>query len=284
MSSAHQSALRYWSRSSGWSDIPWPRRSSATRRNSSARGLSTWRLQHMWLPDQPWIISTGWASAGPHSRTCRACPAPPITVWTVPAVRPASWVVVMTMLLSGDAVRLRPRTSVVARPDRQLSRACPAAGLRCRMQFRLLGPLEVQGDDGVVRIGSGVQGRLLAVLRVEARSVVSADRLVDLVWGSRPPADARQSLWTCVARLRRALAEPAGPAAEELLVTRPPGYLLAAGPDQIDADQFVQLASAASGIAADRPDAAAELLDRALGLWRGPALQEFADEPFAEVE
>jgi predicted ATPase/DNA-binding SARP family transcriptional activator len=152
------------------------------------------------------------------------------------------------------------------------------------MQFRLLGPLEVHGDDGVVRIGSRVQRRLLAVLLVEARSVVSADRLVDLVWGSRPPADARQSLWTCVARLRRALAEPAGPAAEELLVTRPPGYLLAAGPDQIDADQFVQLASAASGIAADRPDAAAELLDRALGLWRGPALQEFADEPFAEVE
>ena len=152
------------------------------------------------------------------------------------------------------------------------------------MQFRLLGPLEVRDDEGVVRIGSQMQRRLLAVLLVHARSVVSSDLLVDVLWAGQPPADTRQALWTCVSRLRRALAHRAGPAAEGLLVTRPPGYVLSAVPEQIDADQFAQLVSTASQIANHRPDAAAELLDRALGLWHGPALQEFADEPFAEVE
>ena len=71
---------------------------------------------------------------------------------------------------------------------------------------------------------------------------------------------------------------------DELLVTRPPGYVLAARADQIDAAQFAHLVSVASQIAANRPDEAADLLDRALGLWRGPALQEFVDEPFAMVE
>ena len=55
-----------------------------------------------------------------------------------------------------------------------------------------------------------------------------ADRLVDVLWAGQPPADARQALWTCVARLRRALADQAGPPADELLVTRPPGYVWSA--------------------------------------------------------
>ena len=73
-------------------------------------------------------------------------------------------------------------------------------------------------------------------------------------------------------------------AAGDLLITRPPGYLLAAQPDQIDAGRFEGLISAASRLAADEPQTAAELLDRALGLWRGAALEEFADEMFAAAE
>ena len=152
------------------------------------------------------------------------------------------------------------------------------------MQFGFLGPLEVHGEDGAITIGSRLQRRLLAVLLVHAGSVVPADRLVDLLWGDRPPADARQALWSCVARLRRGLADQAGVPVDELLATRPPGYVLAARADQIDAAQFAHLVSVASQIAANRPDEAADLLDRALGLWRGPALQEFVDEPFAMVE
>ena len=142
----------------------------------------------------------------------------------------------------------------------------------------------MQSEHGVVRIGSRLQRRLLAVLLVNARTVVSADRLVDILWGGQPPADARQSLWTCVARLRRTLAERPGTTVGELLVTRPPGYLLAAEPEQIDAGQFERLVRAAARTAADEPRVAGDLLDRALGLWRGPALPEFADEPFAAAE
>ena len=174
-----------------------------------------------------------------------------------------------------------------------LSAACPTTVLACRqvlagirfcMGFGVLGPLEVYGASGVVAIGSRLQRRLLVALLVEAGTVVSADRLVDTVWAGQPPTDQRQALWTCVARLRHALAHLGGSEPDELLVTRPPGYLLVAGPEQIDASQFEHLVSAASQVGDDRPDAAADLLDRALGLWRGPAFQEFADEPFAEAE
>jgi DNA-binding SARP family transcriptional activator len=150
--------------------------------------------------------------------------------------------------------------------------------------YRVLGPLGLEHDGRAVPIGSALQRRLLAVLLVHARAVISADRLIDIMWGERPPAAARQGLWTCVARLRHALQDPTGPTASEVLVTQAPGYLLAVDPEQVDAGRFERLLADASAIGAGRPRAAAEILDQALGLWRGPALVEFADEPFAAAE
>ena len=152
------------------------------------------------------------------------------------------------------------------------------------MLFGLLGPLEVLTEQGVVEIRGQMQRRLLAVLLVHARTVVSADRLIDILWAGEPPVEARQGLWTCVARLRRALAGQAGMATEPMLITRAPGYLIAAQPDQIDAGRFEGLISAASRLAPDEPQTAAGLIDRALGLWRGAALEEFSDEMFAAAE
>jgi len=152
------------------------------------------------------------------------------------------------------------------------------------MLFLLLGPLEVLAEQGVVEIRGQMQRRLLAVLLVHARTAVSADRLIDILWAGEPPLEARQALWTCVARLRQALAGQAGTATDALLITRPPGYLIAAEPDQIDAGRFESLISAASRLAADEPQTAAGLIDRALGLWRGAALEEFSGELFAAAE
>ena len=152
------------------------------------------------------------------------------------------------------------------------------------MLFGLLGPLEVVAEQGVVEIRGQMQRRLLAVLLVHARTVVPADRLIDILWAGERPVEARQGLWTCVARLRRALAGQAGMATDTLLITRAPGYLIAAEPDQIDAGRFEGLISAASRLAADQPQTAAGLIDRALGLWRGAALEEFSDEMFAAAE
>ena len=152
------------------------------------------------------------------------------------------------------------------------------------MLFGLLGPLEVLAEQGVVEIRGQMQRRLLAVLLVHARTVVSADRLIDILWAGEPPLEARQGLWTCVARLRQALAGRAGAATDSLLITRSPGYLIAAEPDQIDAARFEGLIVAASRLADDEPQTAAGLIDRALGLWRGAALEEFSDEMFAAAE
>ena len=67
-------------------------------------------------------------------------------------------------------------------------------------------------------------------------------------------------------------------------MTQAPGYLLAVEPEQVDAGRFERLVAEASGMGEDRPRAAGEILDQALDLWRGPALVEFADEPFAAAE
>ena len=150
--------------------------------------------------------------------------------------------------------------------------------------YRVLGPLGLEYDGRAVLIGSALQRRLLAVLLIHAGAVVSADRLIDIMWGDRPPAAARQGLWTCVARLRHALQDPTGPTPSEILVTQAPGYLLAVEPEQVDAGMFERLLADASAVEEDRPRAAEKILDQALSLWRGPALVEFADEPFAAAE
>ena len=101
------------------------------------------------------------------------------------------------------------------------------------MEFRLLGALEVALDDDVLRIDGTLQRRLLAVLLVHARTVVSVDQLVDVLWGQQSPVDARQGLWTNVARLRRALSGPQDGTGTAPLLTRSPGYLLDVEPEQV---------------------------------------------------
>jgi DNA-binding SARP family transcriptional activator/class 3 adenylate cyclase/pimeloyl-ACP methyl ester carboxylesterase len=154
------------------------------------------------------------------------------------------------------------------------------------VKFLVLGALEVLKDDRPIRLGSAKQRRLLAALLVQANAVVSVDRLGDILWGDTPPADAAATLRNYVSRLR-GLMEPgrAGGGPEGVLVTQPPGYVLRVERDQVDASRFEQLV-AEGRVALREGDlaAAAKRLDEALGLWRGPALAEFADEPFARAE
>ena len=89
------------------------------------------------------------------------------------------------------------------------------------MEFRILGPLEVDDGTGPVRIPGAKERALLADLLVHAGRVVSADRLIDDLWGDQPPGSPANTLQGRVSALRRALGPGAG-----LLVTRPPGYLL----------------------------------------------------------
>jgi DNA-binding SARP family transcriptional activator/pimeloyl-ACP methyl ester carboxylesterase len=154
------------------------------------------------------------------------------------------------------------------------------------VKFLVLGPLEVLECDRSIHLGSAKQRLLLAALLVHANSVVSVDRLADILWGDAVPADAAGSLQTHVSRVRAALnLRPAPDGTQAALVTLPPGYVLRVGQDQVDKSCFEQLV--AEGRVALRegdPVTAAERLGEALALWRGPALAEFAEEPFAQAE
>ncbi|MDQ3404938.1 MAG: winged helix-turn-helix domain-containing protein, partial [Actinomycetota bacterium] len=73
--------------------------------------------------------------------------------------------------------------------------------------FRVLGPIEVHGHSGQVRIPPGRQQVVLAFLLVEANQIVSTDHLVDVLWDEKPPETARTQVQICVSRLRKNLAD-----------------------------------------------------------------------------
>jgi DNA-binding SARP family transcriptional activator/pimeloyl-ACP methyl ester carboxylesterase len=155
-----------------------------------------------------------------------------------------------------------------------------------RVKFSVLGPLEIVDAPVPVRLGSAKQRRLLAALLVHANTVVSADRLVEILWATDPPADAAATLQNHVSRLRATL-EPrkAIGAPGSLVLTRAPGYLLQVDEDQVDASRFERLvADGRVALREEDPGTATTRLAEALELWRGPALAEFADEPFARAE
>ncbi|GIH42999.1 SARP family transcriptional regulator [Microbispora corallina] len=149
------------------------------------------------------------------------------------------------------------------------------------MRFGVLGPLAVWNDRGDAVTVPGLKVRaLLAALLVDPGRPVSADRLVEHLWGDDLPGNPPGALSAKVSQLRRAL-EDAEPGARALVVSPPPGYLLRAGADAVDAGRFERLAAEARE--APGPEEKAELLSGALGLWRGPAFADVADEPFARA-
>src|SRR5213076_757105 len=99
-------------------------------------------------------------------------------------------------------------------------------------------------------------------------------RLIDEVWGPTPPKTAGASLQNYVSRLRKAI----GP---ELLLSAPAGYVLRVDPERFDLARFERLTAEARGA---EPRERAEKLRAALALWRGPALDDLAFEPFARDE
>jgi DNA-binding SARP family transcriptional activator len=143
------------------------------------------------------------------------------------------------------------------------------------VEFRILGPLEIADGDRPVPLAGARTRALLALLLTSANEVVSSDRLIDELWGARPPRVAANALQYHVSRLRKALA-PA-----PVIVTREPGYLITVEPDQLDLLRFERLVSEAQGVS---PPEAARRLREALALWRGPPLADLKREPFARAE
>jgi DNA-binding SARP family transcriptional activator len=144
-----------------------------------------------------------------------------------------------------------------------------------QLKLKLLGPVEATIDGRPVSLGPKKQRSLLAVLALHANETVSVDRLVDALWGERPPATARKMLQLYVSQLRRLLSEDSAQ-----IVTQGRGYELRVDPDAVDVGSFERLVEEA---ARDRdvPNGAAHA---ALTLWQGAPLADVANEPFAAAE
>ncbi len=136
------------------------------------------------------------------------------------------------------------------------------------MRYRLLGPLEVIGDDGQAVALPGDRERvLLATLVLGANQTVSIVRLVDALWEDDPPATAANALQVHISKLRKKLAGAGG---RDVLSRAAQGYVLQTGPGEVDIEEFEQLTGAATG---DPAEVSARLRE-ALALWRGPALTD----------
>src|SRR5919109_753768 len=145
------------------------------------------------------------------------------------------------------------------------------------MEFRILGPLAVLDEGRAIALGGSKQRALLALLLVHANETLTTDRLIDELWGESPPANAAKTVQMQISRLRKALA------AGDLVVTRDRGYEFRLDPDLLDSHRFERLtAEGTSELAAGRPDAATEALERALSLWRDAPLADLSYEPFAQ--
>ncbi|MCT9079407.1 BTAD domain-containing putative transcriptional regulator [Streptomyces fulvoviolaceus] len=142
----------------------------------------------------------------------------------------------------------------------------------------LLGPVQVHDGEGPVDIGGARLRMLLARLALEAGRPVSVDSLVDGLWGEQPPADAANALQALVSRLRKALR---GAGTVDSVAG---GYRLSVQEEDVDTYRFEDLAGRGRrALGAGRAQEAARTLATALGLWRGAALSDVLEAPFAGV-
>jgi len=135
--------------------------------------------------------------------------------------------------------------------------------------FRVLGPVEVLRQGVLVPVRGGRARALLALLLVNANTIVSGAQIVDAVWGERPPSTVRTQVHVSVSSLRKLLAGVGGASIQ----THPAGYRLAADPQRIDLSVFLDMSrSGRAALRQQRVAEAARTLHRALELWRGTAL------------
>jgi len=146
------------------------------------------------------------------------------------------------------------------------------------VEFRVLGPLVAVVDGVPVPLGPPQQRALLALLALHAGEVVSRDRIVDELWGERPPATSAKLVQGYVSGLRKLVGA-------DVLVTRAPGYLLAVEAGALDLAQFERLVGEGrAALGEGDPGRAAVRLREALALWRGPALANLVSAPFVPGE
>lgn len=153
------------------------------------------------------------------------------------------------------------------------------------MDFRILGPVEALHGGRSIGLGGDRQRALLAVFLLHPNETLSTERLVDELWGERPPATATKTAQVYVSRLRKALSSSDDEETATVLATREGGYELRLDPERLDAHRFERLLSEGRReLGAGAAEAAVAKLERALALWRGAPLANLAYEAFAQGE
>jgi DNA-binding SARP family transcriptional activator len=142
------------------------------------------------------------------------------------------------------------------------------------VQVSLLGPLEIMSGTRELTPTAPKVRQVLALLALRQNRIVQTTELIDELWGARPPRSALTTLQTYIYLLRKIFSDR-GPANSQVLCTKPYGYLLAMPPESLDQWRFEQLAMEGRAAVNDgQPEQAAQVLSRALSLWRGPALAD----------
>ena len=143
------------------------------------------------------------------------------------------------------------------------------------VEFSVLGPVEAVIDGQAVPLAAEKPRALLAILLLSRNRVVAVSQLIEELWGENPPDTATTALQVYVSQLRKALGS-------DRLLRKPPGYSIRVEAGELDLDRFEELVrEGREQLEAGDAKSAAERLNQALALWRGPALAEFGAEPFA---
>ncbi len=142
------------------------------------------------------------------------------------------------------------------------------------LDFRLLGPIEVGDGSTALPISGRNQRAVLALLLLHANRPLSTERLVDELWGETAPRTATASVQNAVSQLRKLVGV-------DRLLTKPAGYVLVVGDDELDLVRFERLLAQAR---LAEPEERAAILAQALDLWRGSALADLELEAFAQEE
>jgi len=142
------------------------------------------------------------------------------------------------------------------------------------LHFSILGPIEVSSDSVEIEVTAPKHRALLALLLLNANHVVAQDLLIDRLWGEQPPPHATTALHNGISQLRKLLGQDA-------IARRPPGYLIKAGPGQLDLVEFERLCERARS---EAPPERAATLREALTLWRGEPLADLAFEECVQAE
>ena len=148
------------------------------------------------------------------------------------------------------------------------------------MEFRTLGPLEARDGDRALPLGGrkAARGPGALLLLAPAGELVSSERLIDDLWGGRPPASAASTLHVYASRLRKLLPP-------DMLVSEGRGYRLAIGEAETPARRFERLADRAmAGANGGGRRASCGAAEGGAGIVARPPLADFAYEPFAQGE